>query len=43
VIRIAIVNSRSFGVYTDAIEKLKRFGEVQRIEVPKGYRGKALA
>jgi D-3-phosphoglycerate dehydrogenase len=43
VIRIAVVNSKSFGVYTDAIEKLRKLGEVRRIEVPKDYRGKALA
>uniref|UniRef100_A0A7C2VNG1 Hydroxyacid dehydrogenase n=1 Tax=Ignisphaera aggregans TaxID=334771 RepID=A0A7C2VNG1_9CREN len=42
-VRIAIVNSKSFGKYTDAIERLKKIGEVSQIEVPKDYRGKPLA
>ncbi len=42
-IRIAIVNSKSFGVYTDAVERLKRVGHVERIEVPKDSRGRELA
>lgn len=42
-VRIAIVNSKSFGVYTDAIERLKKIGSVDRIEVPKDLRGKPLA
>ncbi|MDK6029145.1 D-isomer specific 2-hydroxyacid dehydrogenase family protein [Ignisphaera sp. 4213-co] len=42
-IRIAIVNSKSFGLYTDAIEKLKKLGIVDRLEVPRDYRGKLLA
>ncbi|MEM3346332.1 MAG: D-isomer specific 2-hydroxyacid dehydrogenase family protein [Desulfurococcaceae archaeon] len=42
-IRIAVVNFKSFGVYTDAIERLKKLGEVSRVEVPKDYRGSRLA
>lgn len=42
-IKIAIVNSKSFGVYTDAIERLSKIGGVHRVEVPKDYRGRALA
>jgi D-3-phosphoglycerate dehydrogenase len=42
-IRIAIVNSKSFGIYTNAIERLKKIGDVQRIEVPRDFRGKKLA
>lgn len=41
--RIAIVNSKSFGVYTNAVEVLKKLGDVRRIEVPKDYSGKRLA
>ncbi|MEM1644717.1 MAG: D-isomer specific 2-hydroxyacid dehydrogenase family protein [Ignisphaera sp.] len=42
-LRIAIVNSKSFGLYTDAVERLRRIGSIDRIEVPKDYRGKLLA
>lgn len=42
-IKIAIVNSKSFGLYTDAVEKLSRVGSVERIEVPRDSRGKQLA
>jgi len=42
-IKIAIVNSKSFGIYTNAIERLKKIGDVQRIEVPRDFRGKKLA
>ena len=42
-VRIAIVNSKSFGVYTDAVERLKQIGHVERVEVPKDARGKDLA
>jgi Phosphoglycerate dehydrogenase and related dehydrogenases len=41
--RIAIVNSKSFGVYTDALQKLSSIGEVVKIEVPKDISGKDLA
>lgn len=41
--RIAIVNSKSFGVYTNAIEELKKLGEVSKIDVPKDYSGRRLA
>jgi Phosphoglycerate dehydrogenase and related dehydrogenases len=41
--RIAIVNSKSFGVYTDALQKLSSIGEVIKIEVPKDISGKDLA
>jgi D-3-phosphoglycerate dehydrogenase len=41
--RIAVVNSKSFGVYTDALERLGRVGEVVRLEVPKDIGGAELA
>jgi len=43
VVKIAIVNSKSFGKYTDALEQLRKIGEVSRIEVPKDISGKDLA
>ncbi len=42
-VRIAIVNSKSFGVYTDSIERLRQIGEVNKFEVPKNIRGSELA
>lgn len=42
-VRIAIVNSKSFGLYTDAVERLRQVGPVERIEVPKDARGRGLA
>ncbi len=42
-IKIAIVNSKSFGIYTDAIEKLKRLGDVVKIDVPRDIDGRKLA
>ncbi|MCX8209164.1 MAG: D-isomer specific 2-hydroxyacid dehydrogenase family protein [Sulfolobales archaeon] len=42
-IRIAVVNSKSFGLYTDAIERLSRVGSVTRVEVPKDIHGIELA
>lgn len=41
--RVAVVNSKSFGVYTDAIERLSAFCEVVRLEVPKDIGGAELA
>ncbi len=41
--KIAVVNSKSFGVYTDAVERLSRVGEVVRLEVPKDVGGAELA
>ncbi|MEM4487067.1 MAG: D-isomer specific 2-hydroxyacid dehydrogenase family protein [Zestosphaera sp.] len=42
-VKIAIVNSKSFGLYTDAVQRLKRIGELARIEVPKDIEGRELA
>lgn len=42
-IKIAVVNAPFFGMYTDAFERLKRIGEVRKISVPKGCRGRVLA
>lgn len=42
-VRIAIVNSKSFGIYTDAVERLKRIGEVIKVEVPRDIGGRELA
>ncbi|MEM2261281.1 MAG: D-isomer specific 2-hydroxyacid dehydrogenase family protein [Ignisphaera sp.] len=42
-IRIGIVNSKSFGVYTSAIDRLAKVGEVIKIDVPKNMRGVELA
>lgn len=41
--RIAIVNSKSFGLYTDALQRLSAIGEVTKLEVPKDISGKDLA
>jgi len=41
-VRVAVVNSKSFGRYTDAIERLKKIGEVGIIEVPKDIDGSEL-
>ena len=42
-IKIAIVNAPFFGMYTDALDRLRKIGEVERVLVPKGCRGRALA
>ena len=42
-VRIAIVNSKSFGKYTDALKQLREIGEVSCIEVSKEISGKDLA
>ncbi|MEL9908729.1 MAG: D-isomer specific 2-hydroxyacid dehydrogenase family protein [Desulfurococcus sp.] len=42
-VKIAIVNSKSFGVYTNAVERLKEVGVVDKIEVGKDLKGKPLA
>lgn len=42
-LKIAIVNSKSFGLYTDAIQRLSSIGEIQRIEVPKDIASVELA
>lgn len=41
--KIAIVNSKSFGLYTDAIQRLLNVGEVIRLEVSKDISGAELA
>lgn len=41
--RVAIVNSKSFGRYTDAVKRLEEVAEVDRIEVPKDVSGSELA
>ncbi len=41
-IRIAIVNSKSFGLYTNAIERLSKIGVVDRIDVPRDIDGESL-
>ncbi|MEM0060229.1 MAG: D-isomer specific 2-hydroxyacid dehydrogenase family protein [Desulfurococcaceae archaeon] len=41
--KIAIVNSKSFGVHTDALQRLSSIGEVTRIEVPRDIPGRDLA
>ncbi len=40
---IAIVNSKSFGLYSNALETLKELGTIERIEVPRDLRGSKLA
>ncbi|MGB9810098.1 MAG: hydroxyacid dehydrogenase, partial [Caldanaerobacter sp.] len=43
-VRIAIVNSSSFGKYfPEHIERLKKLGEVERFEFPENIDGKTLA
>ncbi|AEH51798.1 D-isomer specific 2-hydroxyacid dehydrogenase family protein [Pseudothermotoga thermarum] len=43
-VKIAIVNSSSFGKYfPEHIEKLKKYGEVERFEFPENIDGKTLA
>ncbi len=43
-VKIAIVNSSSFGQYfPEHIEKLKKYGEVERFQFPEDIHGKALA
>ncbi len=42
-VRIAIVNSKSFGIYTNAIDRLKKLGEVIKVDVPKDIDGVELA
>jgi len=42
-IRIAIVNSKTFGKYSSAIEELQRIGDVSRISVQKDVQGDELA
>lgn len=41
--KVAIVNSKSFGRYTDAVRRLEEVAEVDRIEVPKDVSGSELA
>lgn len=41
--RIAIVNSKSFGLYSNALQELSLIGEVTRIELPKDIPGRELA
>lgn len=40
---IAIVNSDSFGTYTNVIDRLSKVGEVVRLNLPKNISGKELA
>ncbi|MCC6022562.1 MAG: D-isomer specific 2-hydroxyacid dehydrogenase family protein [Desulfurococcaceae archaeon] len=42
-LRIAIVNSKTFGFYSNVINELRSFAEVDRFEVPKDLRGSQLA
>ena len=42
-IRIAIVNSKSFGEYSSAVEELRRIGDVSRISVRSDASGGELA
>jgi len=42
-LRIAIVNSKTFGFYSNVINELKTFAEVDRLEVPKDLSGSQLA
>lgn len=42
-VRIAVVNSKSFGVYTDAVDRLRKLDTVVRIEVPRDIAGRELA
>jgi len=42
-IKIAIVNAPFFGMYTDALDRLRKIGEVKRVLIPKGCRGRTLA
>jgi len=42
-VKIAIVNSKSFGRYSSAIEELQKIGEVSRISIPKDAPGEELA
>ncbi|MDW8063332.1 MAG: D-isomer specific 2-hydroxyacid dehydrogenase family protein [Candidatus Caldarchaeum sp.] len=42
-LRIAVVNSATFGTYTDVLERLAKFGEVKRVSVPKELKGRELA
>ncbi len=41
--RAVIVNSKSFGKFTDAVRELEKFCQVSRIDVPKDIRGADLA
>jgi len=41
--RLIIVNSKSFGKFTNAIQELEAFCEISRIDVPKDIDGKDLA
>ncbi|OYT48660.1 MAG: hydroxyacid dehydrogenase [Desulfurococcales archaeon ex4484_42] len=42
-LRIAVVNSKSFGKYSDALEKLKSIGDVDILEFPRNIDGGELA
>ena len=42
-VKIAIVNSKSFGKYSNAIEELKQYGEVIKKDLPKDIDGMRLA
>ncbi len=41
--RTAIVNSKSFGVHSDALRELERLGEVVRLDLPRDIGGRELA
>ncbi|MEM1947630.1 MAG: hypothetical protein QXY84_02830 [Candidatus Caldarchaeum sp.] len=42
-LKIAVVNSLTFGAYTDVFTCLNRLGEVTRLNVPRDIRGSELA
>lgn len=42
-LKIAVVNSPTFSVHTNVIDRLKKIGEVERVTVPKDLRGGGLA
>ncbi|MEM4567045.1 MAG: D-isomer specific 2-hydroxyacid dehydrogenase family protein [Sulfolobales archaeon] len=42
-LRIAIVNSKTFGIYSNVIDELKSFASIERLEVPKDLSGVQLA
>lgn len=42
-LRIAVVNSVTFGSYTDVFDRLKRVGEVVKVSVPRDIDGRELA
>lgn len=41
--KVAVVNSKSFGKYTDAVQRLSKYCDVSFLELPKDIRGNELA